>query len=621
MLKNKNFIYIIFSGFILFLFTGCSLNQTINPVSMEQKLKNDDMNIFNEDEIKKYNKFSINIKPGDTIKGIIKKYNKENPFNNLVIDRIKKDVILKYNYSFKSLPSFIDYVKATLQKSFILQRHNGKIYSITEAEDEESVFDENYLIDTTVLKFVDQPIQWKGLMNEKEILNTIEENFNIPIIYKKNVKNYIDNNIKGSETEEYSDSNSTKKIVNNNSETSSTNNKNKNNEKTEENLDLSKKYIENYSGTIKKLLQRIAIENKLFLKYQKGIVILSEYDTKTFNLKIPYLDLKTVDLFKDITSLNLKPYEDLEKELRTILSSKAKLNINKSTGNVLIRANYDDLREAQIIIKNFHDMYKKTIDLDVYVYEVVLSKDNAFGVSFDNQFVNNYMNGTGVGKVTLNLGSLSTTTNSDLSTLSYVTSGSSTDSKFSKFFLNFLNNYGNAKILTKPKLQTINGIPVSMKVMNKQDYVASIDESSNTDTNSNTTSSSTSTNVDKETIETGFQLGIYPIAEKNGKIKLIIKPVISQLLNTDDFTYGTKDNPKTIQLLNVSEKDFSQTININDGEVAIISGYVYEKNYSTKDALPFIDATTDNVLDPLLATKEKVITRNELIIAIKAKIR
>jgi len=327
-----------------------------------------------------------------------------------------------------------------------------------------------------------------------------------------------------------------------------------------------------------------------------------------------------------MSSVELRPYEDLKSQLGAVLSSNSTLNLNKSTGQILITANFDELRNVQLLLKKFYEIYSKTIAMDVYIYQVKLKKNNKFGVSFNSNAMSRILSSSSslASSVALNIGGgLSSTTNpatSELSLTKNYTVPKGTDAKFNKFFLKFLNNFGDTTVLTKPKLETINTIPVSMKITQSQDYVASIDQSTISNTNTNVATTSSSTNVTKGTIQTGFTLGLYPMAERNGKIKILIKPKITQLLNITPYTYGSKTNKKIIQLITKSTKDFSQMVNIKNNEVAIISGYIYEDNTASKDALPYMDTTKDSILDPLLSTKSKSIQRNEMIIAIKARI-
>ena len=558
----KNYKLIIYTSLIstITLLSGCSgIMNGSSPVSIEQNtLDNDNIGIFNE---KNYNDYNISIKEKDTLKNLIKNYNQTNPNKHMIVDKTKEDIVFDYNYECKTLTELMDYIKVTKNVRLVLNRYNATMYELKEQEKVTDIFEESFLIDVSQLNFVDQPIQWDGVMTHEEILKFIEDNFNIPILYKKQINDKEDNvDIK--------------------------------------NLKLNKK-VSDYSGTLKKIIQKIAIENKLFIKYQQGIIILSETDTRSFSLKIPYLDLATGEMFENITSLQLTPYEDLESQLQTVMSDETKININKSNGTIIIRGNYDDLREAQLVIKNFHEIYSRSIALDVYIYEVDLSKTNKLGVSFQSS------------DITLALGKLTSTTTPGLSSV-----GGFND----KLFLNFLNQFGNTRILTKPKLETINGIPVSMKITTKQDYVSNIAEASSTTSNTNTSSTANTTNVEKETVETGFRLGIYPIAQKDGKIKLIIKPLISQLMKIEPYSYGTTAEPKTIQLITTTEKDFSQIININDGEVALISGYMYEKDEKSKDAIPGVDSANDSFLDFIFGTKGDSKSKTEMVIAIKATV-
>lgn len=559
---------------LLFL-SGCSFKGNSNPVTMDQQLVNDPTDIFSMKE----KNFPMKVKANETkFNELIKEFNEKNPFKYVVINEIENDFVLKYDYDFKNLEEFIDYVNASLNRKITLARYSGLMYKITEKK-EISIFDEDYLIDVGGLNFVDRPIQLLGDITHVDAIDMIEKDFNIPIIIKSNTPI--------------------------------------------EESPLNDKKLKDYQGTVKKLIQRIAIENKLFIRFHKGMVVLTDVDTKNFELKIPSLDLKTSGIFKDMTSVVLNPYDDLQQELETVLGDDAVININNSTGNILIKGNYDDLRQAQHIIKNFHDVYSKTISMDVYIYEVSLNRKNKFGVSFDSNMIKDFLgNSTYKLSTDFNLGSIATdTAASSVGFAQNFPVAEGAEAKFNKFFINFLNNFGNTRILTKPKLETINNIPVSMKITTSQDYVASIDETLSTDTGQTTSNTASSTNVTKETIETGFVLGLYPIAERNDKIKIIIKPVISQLLNITPYEYGSEESPKTIQLITKTEKDFSQIINMNNNEVAVISGYIYEKSIANKDTLPWMNPEEDSFLDPLTSAKTNERERIELIIAIKARIK
>jgi len=592
--------YIFLLPLPIFIFSGCTLDQTtnaVNPVSMKQQLKIDRMDIFNEN----LKKFVMKIIPNkDTVSSVIKRYNKTNPYKRIIVNKIKHNVVLKYPYQFSNLNDFIDYVNNTTNIRITLKRFNETLYKIVEHKNKNYVFNKDYLINIDKLNFMDQPISFTGKITQAEAIKMIEHDFHIPIVYKQKTENISHTITKNTNTDKTKTEN-IKILV-----------------KTQNQLKTH--FIDGYTGTIKKLIQTIAIEDKLFINYEQGTVILSDMDIRSFSLKIPNLDYKTADMFKNITNLELKPYKDLKNQLKSILSKEAILSINPSTGNILIKGNYDDLRKAQIIIKNFQKIYSKTISMDVYIYQVDLNRNNKFGVSFDTNLISKYLTNSVTTGIAINKNILTNTNTPNLSTVSYLKNWNGTDAKFSHFFLNFLNQFGNARILTKPKLETINDIPVSLKITTSQDYVSKIDETTSNDTNSNVTNTTTSTNVTKNTIETGFKLGLYPVAEGD-KIKIIVKPVISQLLALTPFHYGSKTDPKTIQLVTKDTKDFSQIINIRNGEVAIISGYIFEKNKAQKNTLPFMDPTKDSILDPLFSTKQKDIQRTEMIIAIKARVK
>ena len=74
-----------------------------------------------------------------------------------------------------------------------------------------------------------------------------------------------------------------------------------------------------------------------------------------------------------------------------------------------------------------------------------------------------------------------------------------------------LNQFGKTAVVTKPTLETINNLPVSLDVVDSLDYVAKIERGSSTSsTNSGLGTSSSSVDVDIETVTTGYSVVLHP---------------------------------------------------------------------------------------------------------------
>ena len=170
-----------------------------------------------------------------------------------------------------------------------------------------------------------------------------------------------------------------------------------------------------------------------------------------------------------------------------------------------------------------------------------------------------------------------------------------------------------------------------MNLTNQKDYVKQVEERTFTSTTPVATTAGaanvsdgvlrTDSNIQPSVIETGFKLILKPRIGKDGKIKISLDIMITKLDSLLPYEYGTKEEPKTIQLANVATKSFKQVLNLDDNGMAIVGGYIYNKDESIKDMLPGVDLESDSSWWNFLTGSEKKISEKvEMIIALKATI-
>ena len=83
--------------------------------------------------------------------------------------------------------------------------------------------------------------------------------------------------------------------------------------------------------------------------------------------------------------------------------------------------------------------------------------------------------------------------------------------------------------------------------------------------------------------------------------------------------YPSNGSNQTIYLKDISSRDFSETVKVKEGEIAIIGGYMYDSKSSDKNGMPYVGAD-DSSFDALTSGKSKVRNRKEIVITISAKV-
>ena len=90
-----------------------------------------------------------------------------------------------------------------------------------------------------------------------------------------------------------------------------------------------------------------------------------------------------------------------------------------------------------------------------------------------------------------------------------------------------------------------------------------------------------SSTVDQDDLETGFSMQLLPNVLENGKILLLFKMSVRELLKMSTQTIGAV----TLQLPEVEERSFMQEVIMESGQMLVVSGFEKQKNNDTRYGL------------------------------------
>jgi type II secretory pathway component GspD/PulD (secretin) len=95
-----------------------------------------------------------------------------------------------------------------------------------------------------------------------------------------------------------------------------------------------------------------------------------------------------------------------------------------------------------------------------------------------------------------------------------------------------------------------------------------------------------SSTVDQDDLETGFSMQLLPNVLENGKILLLFKMSVRELLRMATQTIGDqKQLQVTLQLPEVEERSFMQEVIMESGQMLVVSGFEKQKNNDTRYGL------------------------------------
>jgi general secretion pathway protein D len=161
-----------------------------------------------------------------------------------------------------------------------------------------------------------------------------------------------------------------------------------------------------------------------------------------------------------------------------------------------------------------------------------------------------------------------------------------------------LQNFGNTKIISSPKICAINGQEAKILIGTREAYVTS------------SQSQATSTTVTSENvsfIDVGVKLNILPIINDDGYVTMKIKPEISSVSSTLTTPLGSQ-----IPIVDTSEAETS--VKVKDGTMIVIAGLRKYDKRSSSSGIPILGKIP--ILDLVFGSKAGLNEVTELIIFI-----
>lgn len=275
--------------------------------------------------------------------------------------------------------------------------------------------------------------------------------------------------------------------------------------------------------------------------------------------------------------------------------------INQNAGLVTVTATKAQLKRVDEYIKELQRRLKRQVMLDVTIIEVQLNNSYTKGIDWSkfelgfNTYVDNrstpsnFNFGNPVGPRTLNIipdgdsskyGRLSTQGWSGKASTSNGVWAIGANLNFNiNGAINFLETKGKTKVISNPKVMTLNNQQAIITVGDIFNYI--LIESKNS------SDSSTTVSENRKMYSTfiGILLNITPEISDQNKIMLRINPSLSELKYKEDDR--RQDTPRGIAP-DTREKKVSTVITVNDGDTVILGGMIAQSKDKKNTNVPVL---------------------------------
>lgn len=169
----------------------------------------------------------------------------------------------------------------------------------------------------------------------------------------------------------------------------------------------------------------------------------------------------------------------------------------------------------------------------------------------------------------------------------------------------FLKTQGDVKIVSNPKVMTLNNQPAVINVGTEVNY--RYDDGSTTSVSNGTTTTTPSYTTDSTFV--GVTLDITPQVTSDNFIMLKINPIVSEIskehIDTDGVPFLAPD---------IKIKQLSSVVKVKNGNKILIGGLINKNESFTNTSVPLLSSIP--ILGNAFKSKAKVITNSELIIVL-----
>lgn len=175
-----------------------------------------------------------------------------------------------------------------------------------------------------------------------------------------------------------------------------------------------------------------------------------------------------------------------------------------------------------------------------------------------------------------------------------------------------LNQFGNAKVLSTPKLMVLNNQTALLKVVDNRVYFTVNVESDTNDLGIVTRTFET----EIHTVPVGLVMSVTPFVSPDNMITLNVRPTISRILQ-----FVQDPNPELaasdIESLipEISVREIESMLEVKNGDVAVIGGLMQDNREDSTDGVPVLSKLP--VVNNLFSYKDNKVSKSELVIFLK----
>ncbi|HKY02347.1 MAG TPA: type II and III secretion system protein, partial [Burkholderiales bacterium] len=188
--------------------------------------------------------------------------------------------------------------------------------------------------------------------------------------------------------------------------------------------------------------------------------------------------------------------------------------------------------------------------------------------------------------------------------------------------IRLLENFGNVRVLSSPRISVVNNQTALLKVV---DNIVYFNVTATTNTNESTSVTNFTTTAN--TVPVGFLMNVTPQIAEDGQVLLNVKPTISRVLRFVNDPNPVLRNPCfgnavpcpdaaiTNAFPEIQTREMESLLRIRNGDIAVMGGLIQDRVSRNEDSIPGVNQVP--ILREFFASKDEQSSKTELVIFLR----
>lgn len=339
---------------------------------------------------------------------------------------------------------------------------------------------------------------------------------------------------------------------------------------------------------------------------------------------------KAIETSKITTNIDTDFWGDLKTSLSAIVGDKDGRNVvvNPQSGVLLIHAMPVEIHQVENYLRAMQLAVDRQVMLEAKIIEVQLNDGFQTGINWAafNRYGQSRFsvgadpasfsvpNGAPVANSTL--GSVFSAGMSTAVTTSAGLLNVAAQSDNFSALLNFLDTQGTARVLSSPRIATLNNQMAVLKVGTDEFFVTNV---TSTVTSTGSATNTATPNVTLRPFFSGIALDVTPQISDEGLITLHIHPSVSNVTEKNKvINLGQSLGTLTLPLASSTISETDSVVRVQDGSIVAIGGLMREASTDDKSEVPGLGSVP--LLGSLFKHTNRISQKRELVILLKTTV-